>query len=116
MIGFTVYNTNYAISNLMAGELKEKKGLITIYGGPTPTVAAGDIMASNSAVDICVRHEGEETCLELVQELQKHDFQLQKADLSESDPPVRRCRLKSSPAESSFPGVSSLRPRRRSSD
>jgi radical SAM superfamily enzyme YgiQ (UPF0313 family) len=67
IVGFTVYEKNYCFCQLIARALKEANpNIIIVFGGPTPTVQAGSILEDSSFVDICVRNEGEETCLELM--------------------------------------------------
>lgn len=83
VVGFTVYNTNYCVCQLIASTLKEiKPDIIILFGGPTATVQADVILRNNDYVDICVRNEGEETCLELLSLLDNENFDLKKAAVS----------------------------------
>jgi radical SAM superfamily enzyme YgiQ (UPF0313 family) len=83
VVGFTVYDTNYSPCQLIAGSLKKAvPGIIIIFGGPTASVQAESILEMNDFVDICVRHEGEETCLELLSLLDNMNFQLKEASVS----------------------------------
>jgi radical SAM superfamily enzyme YgiQ (UPF0313 family) len=80
VVGFTVYDTNYSSCQLIARSLKKAvPGIIIIFGGPTASVQAKSILEMNNFVDICVRHEGEETCRELLSLLDNTNFQLKKA-------------------------------------
>ncbi len=82
IIGFTVYNTNYMQSVLLCRGLKRiNPKIITIFGGPTPTVQSEDILDCESSVDICVRGEGEEIALKLLNYLKANDFDLEKTTL-----------------------------------
>ncbi len=82
VVGFTVYNSNYCLCQLIARALKEAApGVIIVFGGPTASVQAEAILNTNPFVDICVRHEGEETCLELLDLLEQHNFYLKKVSL-----------------------------------
>jgi anaerobic magnesium-protoporphyrin IX monomethyl ester cyclase len=82
VVGFTVYDTNYCICQLMARALKEiAPAVIVLFGGPTASVQAEAILKNNAEVDLCVRNEGEETCLELLSLLDRVNFDLKKAAL-----------------------------------
>ena len=82
IIGFTVLNSNYMQSVLISRGLKRiDPRIITIFGGPTPTVQSEDILECESSVDICVRGEGEEVALKLLNDLKANDFNLEKANL-----------------------------------
>ena len=81
--GFSVLNSNYVNSLLIARSLKQASpSTIVVFGGPTPTVNHRFILENNPEVDICVRGEGEEILLSLLQELRENDFQLDGADLA----------------------------------
>jgi len=68
MVGFTIDNSNYFLGQLIARKLKEAAPHIpVIFGGLLPTLHAPTILETNPFVDICVRNEGEETCLECKQ-------------------------------------------------
>lgn len=82
IVGFTVLNSNYMQSILLSRGLKRiNPKIITIFGGPTPTVQSEVILESESSVDICVRGEGEEVALKLLNGLESNDFNLEKTDL-----------------------------------
>jgi len=82
IIGFTVLNSNYMQSVLISRGLKRiDPRIITIFGGPTPTVQSEDILECESSVDICVRGEGEEVALKLLNDLKANDFNLEKTNL-----------------------------------
>ncbi len=83
VVGFTVYSTNYCVCQLIASQLKEvDPRVIILFGGPTPTVQADVILRNNHYVDICVRNEGEETCLELLSLLDSENFDFKRAAAS----------------------------------
>lgn len=80
VVGFTVYDVNYCLCQLIAHALKEvDPNIIILFGGPTASVQAEAILKNNDTVDICVRNEGEETCLELLYLLDDMNFDLKKA-------------------------------------
>ena len=82
IIGFTVLNTNYMQCVLLSRGLKKiNPKIITIFGGPTPTVQSEDILECESSVDICVRGEGEEVAFKLLNGLKANDFNLEKTNL-----------------------------------
>lgn len=83
-VGLTVYDASWTQSVLIAHELKRlAPSLIVIFGGPTPSVQAGNILARCSDIDLCVRKEGEETTLELMRALHTSNFKLRTAALAE---------------------------------
>jgi radical SAM superfamily enzyme YgiQ (UPF0313 family) len=80
VVGFTVYDRNYFLCQLIANRLKQSNpNIIILFGGPTASVQPGVILRTNHPVDICVRNEGEETCLELLTRLDDANFDLKKA-------------------------------------
>jgi len=82
LVGFTVYSSNYCACQLLARYLKEADpDIIILFGGPTPTVQARTVLENNAGVDICVRNEGEETCLEIIASLERAAYRLPVANL-----------------------------------
>jgi radical SAM superfamily enzyme YgiQ (UPF0313 family) len=82
IVGFTVYEKNYMQCVLISNGLKSyNPNLITIFGGPTPTVQSREIMETNSSVDICVKQEGEETVLKLLSAFSKVNYNQNQVDL-----------------------------------
>lgn len=82
LIGFTVYNSNYTLCQVIARNVKRlDPGILIVFGGPTPTVSAEAILKNNPFVDVCVKNEGEETCLELLALLDNTGFDLEQAGL-----------------------------------
>ncbi|MBL7197517.1 MAG: B12-binding domain-containing radical SAM protein [Candidatus Omnitrophica bacterium] len=70
IVGFTCYDTNYYYVKLISQLLKKKNSKLTIMaGGPTATFSSELIMRDSSAIDICVRGEGEYTVYGLVKRL-----------------------------------------------
>ena len=68
VIGFTCYDANYPYVRLLARYLKKKNQHLTIIlGGPTATFSPHVIMAHTPEIDLCIRGEGEQTTLELMQ-------------------------------------------------
>ncbi len=82
-IGFTVYNTNFMQCSLISEGIKAyNSDVIIIFGGPTPSVQSREILETVRSVDICVRREGEEIVLELLNKLINSNFNLNHVDLS----------------------------------
>jgi radical SAM superfamily enzyme YgiQ (UPF0313 family) len=82
IVGFTVYETNYMQCVLISRRLKTfHSDIIIIFGGPTPSVQSREILESELCVDLCVRGEGEETLLKLLQIFSKNNFKLAQTDL-----------------------------------
>jgi anaerobic magnesium-protoporphyrin IX monomethyl ester cyclase len=80
--GFTVDNTNYFFCLFIAQALKQlDPNMIILFGGFMPTIHAEVILQQNPFVDICSRNESEETCLELLSQLDDVHFDLKKASL-----------------------------------
>ncbi|MFW9827620.1 MAG: B12-binding domain-containing radical SAM protein [Candidatus Thorarchaeota archaeon] len=83
VVGFTVYDSNYMQCVLISKSLKvEKPNLNIIFGGPTATVSSKEILESCKDVDLCVRGEGEETVLELLNILSENSYNLKRCDLA----------------------------------
>ena len=79
-VGFTVNDANYCGCQLIAESIKEvDPNIIILFGGATASVQSEVILKNNDSVDICVRNEGEETCLELLSILDDVHFDLKKA-------------------------------------
>ena len=84
MVGFTVYNSNVMQSLLIAKALKEiNPKIVIIFGGPTPTVQAEDILRDYKYVDLCVRGEGEEVVLTLINHLVPYEHVIQNSPLED---------------------------------
>jgi radical SAM superfamily enzyme YgiQ (UPF0313 family) len=84
--GFTVYNSNYNISVLIAEKIKKlSPGTIVVFGGPCSSVHYDFIMNTCSFVDACFINEGEETFLEFITRLSAANFRYDKTDLSGID-------------------------------
>jgi len=84
IVGFTVYNSNVMQSLLIAKALKLKNPkLIIVFGGPTPTVQAEDILRDYKYVDICVRGEGEEVVLKIIRHLAPYEHVIHKSHLED---------------------------------
>jgi anaerobic magnesium-protoporphyrin IX monomethyl ester cyclase len=82
IVGFTVDNSNYLLCQIIAGAIKEMiPGTIIIFGGLLPGLHAELILRKNRIVDICARNESEETCFELLCQLDDSGFDLKKAAL-----------------------------------
>ena len=69
IVGFTCYDLNYAYVRILTKMVKKKEPhLRVMVGGPTATFSTREIMNHTPEIDLCVRGEGEQTVLELVQE------------------------------------------------
>jgi len=72
VIGFTTYDKSYYINKVLSREIKKRKpGVKIVFGGPTASSADRLIMEDNPDIDVCVRHEGEETTYELLSKWHK---------------------------------------------
>ncbi|MFX1456138.1 MAG: B12-binding domain-containing radical SAM protein [Promethearchaeota archaeon] len=82
MVGFTVYESNFMQCVLISNGLKAyNSDIITIFGGPTPTVQSKEIMESVNSIDLCVRGGGEETVFQLLSAFSQNDFNINKTNL-----------------------------------
>jgi radical SAM superfamily enzyme YgiQ (UPF0313 family) len=82
IIGFTVYDNNFMQCVLISNGLKAfNSEIIIVFGGPTPSVQAQEILETIISVDICVRWEGEETLLELISNLSINNYKIIQVDL-----------------------------------
>jgi radical SAM superfamily enzyme YgiQ (UPF0313 family) len=82
VIGFTVYNTNFLTSVLIAEQLKMiSPETIIVFGGPTATTYTDYILDKYSSVDVCFRNESEEIFLQFVAQLSDNNFDLSRIDL-----------------------------------
>ena len=62
IVGFTVYDANFSLALALARRLKQQhSGLRVVFGGPTATFGATQILQRHGAVDACVIGEAEET-------------------------------------------------------
>lgn len=67
IFGFTCYDYNYYLVRSISKLLKHRKpDCFVIVGGPTATFSDELILRDTPDIDLCVRFEGEETTLELV--------------------------------------------------
>lgn len=83
IVGFTVYDSNYMQCALISNGLKTyNSDILIIFGGPTPSVQSKTILENVLSVDICVKWEGEETLVNLLNRLTHNEFKLDKVDLS----------------------------------
>lgn len=61
-VGFTVYDANYTLSVALARSIKRKRPAVKIvFGGPSASFCGEHILSRQSAVDLCVLGEAEET-------------------------------------------------------
>ncbi|MFW9819965.1 MAG: B12-binding domain-containing radical SAM protein [Candidatus Thorarchaeota archaeon] len=83
IIGFTVYDSNFMQCSLISEGIKAfNSHTVIIFGGPTPSVQSKEILETIRSVDICVRREGEEVVLELLNNLVLNDFNLKQVDFA----------------------------------
>ncbi len=84
VIGFTVFNTNFITSILIAEELKKiSPKTIIALGGPTATTYSEFILGKYSFVDVCFRNESEEIFLQFISQLSDNHFDFKKIDLGQ---------------------------------
>ena len=83
VIGFTVYNTNFLTSVLIAEQIKKLfPAKIVVLGGPTATSYHDFILERYPFIDICFRNESEETFLQFLSSLSQNKFKLEETDLT----------------------------------
>ena len=81
MVGFTVYDSNYPNALAIARCIKlQRPGVIVVFGGPTATFSAAEILKRTDVIDACVMGEAEETGPAILRRL------LDGADLVEETP------------------------------
>ena len=62
VVGFTVYDANFGLSIALARHIKARQPAVKIvFGGPSATFCAPEILARQPIVDACVMGEAEET-------------------------------------------------------
>jgi anaerobic magnesium-protoporphyrin IX monomethyl ester cyclase len=62
LVGFTVYDSNYPTALALARRIKaQRPGVIVVFGGPTATFSAAELMKRADVIDACVMGEAEET-------------------------------------------------------
>lgn len=83
IIGFTVYNTNFLTSVLVAEHIRKvSPGIIITFGGPAATNYSEFILSRYPFIDACFRNEGEETFLDFLVSLSESKFIFKNTDLS----------------------------------
>jgi radical SAM superfamily enzyme YgiQ (UPF0313 family) len=84
VIGFTIFNTNFITSILIAEQLKKiSPKTIIAFGGPTATTYSEFILGKYSFVDVCFRNESEEIFLQFITQLSDNHFDLRRIDLEQ---------------------------------
>jgi len=80
-VGFTVYDTNFALAIAIARSIKQKRrGVRIVFGGPSASFCAPQILQNQPDVDACVMGEAEETGTSIFTQL------LQPGELQEVPP------------------------------
>jgi radical SAM superfamily enzyme YgiQ (UPF0313 family) len=84
IVGFTVYDSNFNISALIAGQIKKlSPGTLIVFGGPCSSVHYDFIMNRYTFVDACFINESEETFIQFITKLAETKFKYNKTDFSE---------------------------------
>jgi len=84
IIGFTVFNTNFLTSILIAEQLKKiSPKTIIVFGGPTATTYPEFILDKYPFIDVCFRNEGEEVFLQFIVQMSENHFDLRRIDLGQ---------------------------------
>jgi radical SAM superfamily enzyme YgiQ (UPF0313 family) len=82
IVGFTVFNTNFAACLLIAEKIKSiQPGALIVFGGPAASQYTRYIAGRCKCVDICVRNEGEEVVGKLYPRLAGNHFRMEDCDL-----------------------------------
>ena len=75
MIGFTVYDANFRLCLSLARSIKQQRAdMKIVFGGPTVTFGAKELLARHAAIDLCVLGESEETAPRILGRLLNGDF------------------------------------------
>ena len=62
VVGFTVYDANFPLCLALARSIKRHSPEVrVVFGGPTATFGAGNILDKHEAIDFCILGEAEET-------------------------------------------------------
>lgn len=84
IIGFSVFNTNFLTSILIAEQLKKlSPETIIVFGGPTASAYSEFILGKYLFVDLCFRNESEEIFLQFINQLYDNHFNLKGIDLGQ---------------------------------
>lgn len=84
VIGFTVFNTNFITSILIAEQLKKiSPETIIALGGPTATTYSEFILGKYPFIDVCFRNESEEIFLQFITQLSDNQFDFRRIDLDQ---------------------------------
>ena len=75
VVGFTCYDSNFYPIKQISEQLKKRRpGLWILLGGPGATFDSERLMEAAPWIDACIRFDGEETTLEMMQSLKENDF------------------------------------------
>jgi radical SAM superfamily enzyme YgiQ (UPF0313 family) len=81
VIGFTIFNSNFSTSVLIAERLKKASPeSIIVFGGPCATNYSEFILAEYPFIDLCFRNESEETFLQFISQLSDNQFEIRKIE------------------------------------
>jgi len=70
VVGFTVYDANFPLSLALARSIKQRQPAVrVVFGGPSASFCAQDILKNHDVVDACVIGEAEETGAEIFAKL-----------------------------------------------
>lgn len=82
--GFTIYDTNFNTSVLIAEQVKRiSPRTLVVFGGPSSSVHYEFIMSTYPFVDACFLNDGEETFLQFITKYAESHFEYDKTDLTE---------------------------------
>src|SRR5664280_67054 len=83
IVGFSVYDTNFNVSGLIAEQIKKSSpGTLIAFGGPCPSVHYEFIMNRYPFIDACFINESEETFLQFIFKLSEENFEFDKTDFT----------------------------------
>jgi radical SAM superfamily enzyme YgiQ (UPF0313 family) len=83
IVGFTVYDSNFNVSALVAEQIKKiSPGTLIVFGGPCPSVHYDFIMNRYLFVDACFINESEESFIQFITKLSETNFNCSKTDFS----------------------------------
>jgi radical SAM superfamily enzyme YgiQ (UPF0313 family) len=84
VIGFSVFNSNFLTSVIIAEQIKKiSPETVIAFGGPTATTYPEFILGKYKFVDVCFRNESEEVFLQFITHLSDKSFELTRIDLGQ---------------------------------
>jgi radical SAM superfamily enzyme YgiQ (UPF0313 family) len=81
--GFTVYDSNFSVSVLIAEQIRKiSPDTLIVFGGPCPSIHYDFIMSRYAFVDACFINESEESFTQFISKLSEENFNYEKSDFT----------------------------------